>query len=202
MSPSTSFAVNWDYRCPFARNAHEHVTTALQAGADWQVEFVPFSLSQVHVEEGQPDVWEDPSKAPDLLALEAGVVVRDRYADRFLDTHLALFRARHDEGRDIREEGVVRDVLAGQGLDPDAVMAEVAAGWPRESVRKSHEGSVADYQAFGVPTFMAGGRAVFVRLMTRPGGDGELARRTIERVLDLVTGVPELNEFKQTTIPR
>jgi hypothetical protein len=47
------FAVTWDYRCPFARNAHEHVLTGLTAGADWQVTFVPFSLGQVHVEEGR-----------------------------------------------------------------------------------------------------------------------------------------------------
>ena len=29
----TPFAVTWDYRCPFARNAHEHVLDGLAAGA-------------------------------------------------------------------------------------------------------------------------------------------------------------------------
>ena len=47
-----TFAVSWDYRCPFARNAHEHVLEGIVAGADWDVTFVPFSLNQVHVEEG------------------------------------------------------------------------------------------------------------------------------------------------------
>ena len=61
------FAVNWDYRCPFARNAHEHVVTALRAGAEWDVDFVAFSLSQGHREEGDPPVWEDPAKVRDLL---------------------------------------------------------------------------------------------------------------------------------------
>ncbi len=55
-----TFAVTWDYRCPFARNAHEHVLDALADGADWDVTFLPFSLGQVHVEEGQPDVWDNP----------------------------------------------------------------------------------------------------------------------------------------------
>ena len=32
-----SFAVTWDYRCPFARNAHEHLAAALAGGADWEV---------------------------------------------------------------------------------------------------------------------------------------------------------------------
>ena len=55
---------------------------------------------------------------------------------------------------------------------------------------------------FGVPTFIAGGQAVFVRVMDRPGGDAERARVTVERILDLLTGWPELNEFKRTSIPR
>jgi hypothetical protein len=41
-----------------------------------------------------------------------------------------------------------------------------------------------------------------MRLMTRPAGDGALATKTIERVVDLLNGFPELNEFKHTSIPR
>ena len=41
------FAVTWDYRCPFARNAHEHIIEALRAGAPWSVRFVPFSFALV-----------------------------------------------------------------------------------------------------------------------------------------------------------
>ncbi len=107
----STFAVTWDYRCPFARNAHEHLAVALTDGADWHVTFLPFSLSQVHVPEGGTPVWDDPAKAPDLLALAAGVVVRDQYPDRFLDAHVALFAARHDEGLDLRVPGVEAGVL-------------------------------------------------------------------------------------------
>src|SRR5437762_753349 len=113
--PLPSFAVTWDYRCPFARNAHEHLIAALQGGADWDVTFVPFSLNQVHVDEGEPDVWEDKSKASSLLAMEVGIVARDTLpAEQFLKVHQALFTARHDEGRDIREEGVLRAILEEQ----------------------------------------------------------------------------------------
>lgn len=48
---TTSFAVTWDYRCPFARNAVEHVLLGLEAGAPWEVRFAPFSLNQAHVRE-------------------------------------------------------------------------------------------------------------------------------------------------------
>jgi hypothetical protein len=116
--------------------------------------------------------------------------------------HGALFAARHDLGLDLRDPDLVKETLGATGVDAEAVMAEVATGRPMETLRKEHERAVADHAAFGVPTVIAGGQAVFVRIMNRPHGDAELAVRTVERVLDLVTGWPELNEFKHTTISR
>jgi DSBA-like thioredoxin domain len=200
--PTREFAVTWDYRCPFARNAAEHVIDGLESGADWSVRWVPFSLGQVHVAEGEPDVWDDPDKDTGLLALRAGVVVRDRYPDRFLEAHRRLFAARHDHGLQIKDRGVVAGALAGAGVDADAVFAEIEGGWPLDTVRKEHEEVASSHSVWGVPTFIGADQAVFVRLMNRPGGDAELALRTVERVVDLVTGWPELNEFKHTSIPR
>lgn len=199
---SRSFAVTWDYRCPFARNAHEHVITALEAGAPWSVTFVPFSLSQVHVAEGSTPVWDDEPAWPDLLALGAGVVVRDRYPAQFLGAHRALFAARHDERGDLRDRDVVRKALDSVALPAGDVLAEVEDGWPRLQIRNEHEEAVERHSVFGVPTFIVGEEAVFVRLMDRPEGDAERARSTIEDVLELATGQPVLNEFKRTTIPR
>jgi hypothetical protein len=194
------FAVTFDYRCPFARNVHEHLVDALESGADWDVEFLPFSLTQSHVEEGEEPVWDRPDKAADLMAIEAGLVVRDRFPDQFLDVHIALFAARHDEGRDLRDEAVVRDVLKTGGVDADEVFAAIAEGWPRQAFRQAHEKAVQDHQVFGVPTFIAGDAAAFVRIMTRPEGDAVLARATIEDVLELLVIHPEINEFKHTSI--
>jgi hypothetical protein len=199
---SQSFTVTWDYRCPFARIGHEHVLTALEAGADWDVEYRAFSLDQAHVHEGQPPVWENPDKYPGLLANLAGIVVRDHHPEKFPATHLALFSARHDQSLDLRDRGIVAKVLEDAGLDSSAVLDEVDAGWPLTVLREEHTALVERHQVFGVPTFIAGDQAVFVRLMRRPGGDPELARTTVQRVLDLLTGWPELNEFKHTSIPK
>jgi 2-hydroxychromene-2-carboxylate isomerase len=197
-----SFAVTWDYRCPFARNAHEHLAVALAGGAEWDVTFLPFSLSQAHVPEGGLPVWDDPDKAADLLALAAGVVVRDQYPDKFLDAHIALFAARHDEGLDLRLPEVVASVLQGVGVPGDTVVAEVRSGAPVQEVRRAHERAVDELEVFGVPTFILGDRAVFVRLMSRPHGDAARARRTVQGVLDLFETMPDLNEFKATTLAR
>jgi hypothetical protein len=200
--PLSEFAITWDYRCPFARNATEHVVTALQGGAEWDVKFLAFSLDQAHVPEGEPPVWDNPDRYPGLLANLAGIVVRDWFPEKFLDTHIALFAVRHDQAKDLREKQVISDVLTEQGLDADAVFAAIDEGWPLETFRKEHEDGVREHQVFGVPTFINGDRAVFIRFLNRPKGDSKLATETIDRVLDLIGDWPELNEFKYTSIPR
>src|SRR5687767_5269540 len=96
----TDFAITFDYRCPFARNAAEHVLAALDDGAPWNVHFVPFSLGQAHVEEGGTDVWDRPDDDSGLLALQVGVAVRDAVEPAtFRAVHRDLFALRHDHGR-------------------------------------------------------------------------------------------------------
>jgi DSBA-like thioredoxin domain len=198
----TSFAVSWDYRCPFARIGHQHVIGGLRDGADWDVHFLPFSLNQTRVEEGQPDVWDNPGQSGSLLALMAGTVVRDRFPDRFHDAHLALFDARHVDARDLRDGEVIADVLDSHGVPSAEVFDEIASGAALDVVRKDHEWLRAEADVWGVPTFVLGQRAVFVRLMKGPEGDDALGRRTVERILDMLSDWPDLNEFKHTTLDR
>lgn len=199
---ANSFDVTWDYLCPFARNAHEHLVEGLRGGADWDVHFRFFSLAQAHVSEGAPSVWADPAAGSGVLAGLAGIVVRERHPDRFLDAHLALFGARHDRSLDLRDRQVVSDALDSAGLDGAGVIEEALSGWPAERAQAEHDEALQRWDVFGVPTFISGEKAVFVRLMRRPEGDTKLAEATVERVLDLVDGFADLNEYKFTKIPR
>jgi hypothetical protein len=199
---STSFSVTWDYRCPFARNAHEHVLTGLEAGAPWDVTYSAFSLDQAHVAEGQTAVWDEPDRYPGLLVNLAGIVVRDRLPEKFPTVHRALFAARHDQGLDLRDRDVVSKVLDVTGVDGGAVLSEVDAGWPLDVLKAEHTDTAGRLSVFGVPTFIRGDRAVFIRLLDRPGDDSARAITSITRVLDLISEWPELNEFKYTSIPR
>jgi hypothetical protein len=198
-----TFAVTWDYRCPFARNAHEHILTALAGGADWDVRFLAFSLGQVHVAEGEPSVWEKPEQDTGILALQAGVVVRDEFPDRFPAVHRALFAARHDDGRHLEDRGVVARVLTDHGVPEHAVFARIDSGAALATVRSEHEQFAASHTVWGVPTFLVGDQAVFIRFMHRAplGADSAASTQTIERILDLI-GWVDLNEFKHTSIPR
>ncbi len=200
---SRAFTLAFDYLCPFARNVSEHLTASLRAGSDWDVRFVPYSLAQGHVEEDEPAIWdrERPLEAAGILALATGVAVRDTRPERFLDVHDALFAARHDQGRDLKEREVVADALAVAGLDPAPILAEVDRGGVLATVRAEHEQVVAGHEVWGVPTFITETRAVFVRLLERPHPDPAVTRERIEQVLELVDGHTVLHEFKQADLP-
>jgi hypothetical protein len=196
------FAVTHDYLCPFARNAAEVVVRALEAGEPFEVDFRAFSLSQVHLEEGEAPVWR-PGGEPrsGVLALQWGLAVRDELPERFPAVHLALFAARHDQGRDLNDPEVLAAAVASAGVDPEEVEKLVAGGRPAAALADDHTWAVDGARVFGVPTFVTGRRAVFVRLMDRPASP-QAARSTLERVLSMVEDWPDLNEFKATAIPR
>jgi hypothetical protein len=196
-----TFAITWDYRCPFARNANEHVLAGLAAGADWDVSFVPFSLGQVHIKDGQPAIWDRPADDSGLLALQVGTMVRDRDPRRFPAVHRDLFALRHDHADDLRDRDQLRGVLERHDVDADAVFAEVDDGTALKVVQGEHEAAAAEHDVWGVPTFVSGDQAAFVRLMERATGDADASIAAIDRVLGLLDGVVDLNEFKRTTIP-
>jgi predicted DsbA family dithiol-disulfide isomerase len=192
-----SVAVTFDYRCPFAYNGNLATINAIRGGSDVEFRFVPFSLDQVHVAEGEPAMWE---REPDewgsgVLALLYGIAVRDAFPDRFFDAHLALFGARHEQGLKLQEETVLRDAVASVGLEPDAVAEEARSGRALKSLAAEHMDCVERYGVFGVPTYLEGDQAAFVRFMKR----GDVA--DLERMLELLPW-GELNEFKRPRIPR
>lgn len=190
-------AVTWDYRCPFARNAHEAVVAAIREGIERDFRFVGFSLDQAHVEDGETPVWERPSeeRGTGLLSLQWGIAVRDGFPEHFFDFHIAAFAARFDEGRELGKEEVIRDVAGAVGLDVDAVADEVASGRPLKTLEAEHTEAVDRHAVFGVPTFIEGDEAVFVRFMERGRVDD------LERMLDLLSW-DRFNEFKRTKVLR
>jgi predicted DsbA family dithiol-disulfide isomerase len=193
-----SFAITFDYLCPFARNLNESVIEALDAGAQWDVTFRPFSLAQTKVEDADADVWDRPpgdKGARGVLALQWGIAVRDGWPGKFSEFHMALFAARHDRGLDIGDEMELAAIAETGGLDGAAIAGVVAAGGPRLTLQQEHQELVAGWDVFGVPTVIVGDEAVFVRSMERHRPD------EIARLLDLISWT-NLNEFKRTRVPR
>jgi hypothetical protein len=195
-----SFDLSFDYRCPFAKNMHLHVITALRAGGDFDVTFMPWSLSQGSRPDGAPDVWNDPAYDGDLLSLTVGISIRDQQPDLFLDAHEALFRARHGGRKRLVTLDEIGDVLAPLGVDLPLVAADVASRRPHEVIAASHK-EFDRFEAFGVPTFVVNDQATFVRYMSEPSEDAHASVELITTLVNMMASRPDLNEFKHTQLP-
>jgi len=195
------FDLSFDYRCPFAKNIHLHVVTALRAGADFDINFAPWSLSQGSRSDGAPDVWNDPAYDGDLLSLATGISVRDQQSEYFLNAHEALFRARHDRAIRLVTHDEISNVLAPLGVDMVQVAADVASRRPHDVIAASHK-EFDRFDAFGVPTFVVNDDAIFVRYMSEPSDDPDESVELITSLLTMMTNRADLNEFKHTQLPR
>ncbi len=143
-------------------------------------------------------MWERPAGAEGtrgVAALQWAIAVRDGFPEHFRAWHVGLYEARFTDAADVDDPGVLRRVAAAAGLDPDRVADVVASGVPMDTLAREHQEAVKRWAVFGVPTFVAGDEAVFVRLMDRHRLDD------VERVLSLLSWT-RLNEFKRTRIPR
>lgn len=200
MSGPLHFGITYDYLCPFARNMNEHVAAALRAGAPWEVTFVPFSLSQAKASETGTPRWDAPAalRRSGLLALAVAEVVRAHAPERFVDVHLELFALRHDHAEDLRDPGPIAQALGRAGV-PTALVDRAEEGLA--AVHAAHDAMVAR-QVWGVPTLLGRSRAVFVRLLDRPGGDTADSEARIGRLVRMVDDDPMLHEFKQVDLPQ
>lgn len=200
ISVTRSFALTFDYRCPFARLVHDHVVEGLRAGADWDVTFLPFCLGQAHVEEGQSDIWETPEADSGLLALQLAISLRDNQSHAFIDFHQAMFNHRHNGGGSLKDRTTLERIISNSGADALAAFDDVATGRPLAVIKDEHTRYARSHSVWGTPTFVVGDSAIFVRLLDHSHGDAAVATRTVERILDDIEW-PILNEFKHTSIP-
>jgi hypothetical protein len=194
-----AFQLSYDYRCPFAKNIHLHVVTALRAGADFDVTFVPWTMSQGYRADGALDVWDDPQRDAEHLALAVSISLRALLPERFLDAHEALFRARHERAIRLVNEHEITEALAGLQLDLKPIFEDVASRRPHKFIGESFR-EFERYEAFGVPTFVVDGDATFVRYMNPPTNDPTASKAIIESLLSLMSNESALNEFKHTKV--
>lgn len=199
-SERRSFAITWDYRCPYGRIAHNHVVTGLQAGAPWDVRFLPFCLGQSHVEPGFPPIWETPERDSGLLALQVGMAARDTDTEKFWQFHLDTFEFRHTRAGNLNKREELASLLTNAGFNSADIFAKVESGEPLRAIAEEHMQYVRSHEVWGVPTFIQGRAAVFVRLLEPALGNTALAIDTVNRIVDNLEW-PILNEFKHTSIP-
>jgi predicted DsbA family dithiol-disulfide isomerase len=135
------------------------------------IQWKAFSLDQQNSEES-PDfmMWEHPDyPSRGIPALVAAKAAENQGEPLFLRFHLATFEAKHDEGKDIADRKVLRDIAKYKGLDTVRFKQDMAREETWQAVGEDHMESKRKYDVFGVPTLVFGqGKAVFVKLGSIP----------------------------------
>ena len=88
------------------------------------------------------------------LLLKAALVAKD--AGRFRELHYPAYRARWAEASDVADPAVVRELLAGAGLDADAALARAQSDELAARLAADTQAAV-ERGVFGVPTMFVGG---------------------------------------------
>jgi len=163
------------------------------------IQWKTFSLDQQNSEKG-PDfmMWEHPDySSRGIPALVAAKAAKNQGEPLFLRFHLAIFEARHDEGKDIADRKVLRGIVEYAGLDPVRFEQDIAREETWHAVGEDHMESKRKYGVFGVPTLVFGQeQVVFVKL-------GPIPESKEERIslFELIYGMgvkrPYLLELKQ-----
>jgi 2-hydroxychromene-2-carboxylate isomerase len=91
-------------------------------------------------------------KDPRLLT-QAALVAKDQ--GRFREYHYPAFRARWADARDISDPEVVRELLAGAGLDGEAALERAQSDELRERLDAESRAAI-ERGVFGVPTLFVG----------------------------------------------
>ncbi len=126
-------------------------------------------------------VW--PPKAFPVNSVKAmrGCIVAAREG-RLVPFARAAFEAYWRDDRDISQDDVLRDVSAGAGLDPQALMTAIAAQDVKDALRANTDDLIAR-GGFGSPTVFVNGDDMYFGNDRLP-----LVRRAIERAADSDTG--------------
>ena len=142
-----------------------------EVAEDLSIQWKTFSLDQQNSEKG-PDfmMWEHPEyPSRSVPALVAAKAAKNQGGPSFLRFHLATFAARHDDGKDIADRKVLRDIAKYAGLDLVRFEQDMAREETWQAVGEDHIESKKKYHVFGVPTLVFGqGQAVFVKLGSIP----------------------------------
>ena len=195
-----TFDVFFDYQCPLVYRAARLLEGVSRSGRDIEVRWRYFSLTQVNSKDDGWTVWDAPAseKVRGRLAFQAAEAARRQ--DRFEDMHVPLLLARHRDGLDLDQPGVVDEVAAGAGLDMERFRADVADPAILEGLARDHTLAVSEHGVFGTPTFVfADGASAYVRLSEAVNGNG--AVEVFDRLVSVAAAEPRILEIKRPRRP-
>ena len=177
-------------------------TVQEQLGHRLQITWRSFSLEQANRNnrETKPEwrIWEQPDGYPSrgLWAFRAAEAARNQGPAAYDRYRVALLRAKHEEGRDIADTEVLRDVADLEGLDLEQFEADLGDRELLTRIAADHSRAVQELDVFGTPTLVFGpGRAAYVKMLPPPPAEEALA--VFDAVRAVVADSPTVLEVKR-----
>jgi predicted DsbA family dithiol-disulfide isomerase len=166
-----SVDVYFDYACPFAWAAQlwlDQVKDDL--GEELDVTWRIFPLEQVNASDPDFKVWEhpDPESSSTVRSFQAFHAAQQQGDEAFRAFHAALFRKRHEEGRNLGRQQVLEAAAEEAGLDLARFRADLESDAVFERIERDYTEGRGELDVFGTPTIVfENGEAAYLKLNYR-----------------------------------
>ena len=174
------------------------------SGKDIDIDWQPFSLSQVNSDKG-PDfkLWDQPEHLDGsdrtFLAHRAGLSAKRQGKDAFESFFITLLKARHEEKKELDDPAVMEEAATRSGLDMARFREDLADPDLLRELGESHTRAVEEFGAFGVPTFVfPGGNSAFLKMFIPPE---EQSEEIYESLIKVIGEFGHLGELKRPQPP-
>jgi predicted DsbA family dithiol-disulfide isomerase len=143
-----------------------------QIGDQLRVNWRYFPLEQVNSAEGPEwKLWEQPDshRSRGRPAFQAATAARNQGDEAFDRFHIALLRAKHEDGKDHGRRQVLTKVAESAGLDMDRFQRDLVDRSSLPQIGRDYEEARDRFGVFGTPTFVfPNDQAVYLKLLPAP----------------------------------
>ncbi len=204
MADPIALDIYFDYLCPFVYRANAWLEKVQEGmGGGLSIRWRYFSLEQVNSQQGPEwKLWEQPDDfaSRGLWAFRAAEAARGQGEVSFERFHSALLHARHQQGKDIADRGVLADVASVAGLEISRFREDLARRELLARLAEDHTAAVEQFGVFGTPTIVfPDGQAVFIKLTEIPPPAEALA--VFHELQQLATARTYVREVKRPQRP-
>jgi len=188
MADTIAIDVYFDYLCPYVYRAAMWLQKVqADIGPKLTINWKYFSLEQVNSKQEPPwKIWEQPENYPSrgLNAFRAAEAVRRQGEAIFSSFHIALLKAKHEQGQDIADINTLTEVAKSVGLEMAQFQKDYGDRKLLAKLSADHTFAVETFGIFGTPTLVFPERlAIFVKLSSPPPPEESLSVFTEARNL-------------------
>ena len=172
-----------------------------------QVDWRPFLLAQVNSDEAPEwKVWEhteDSTGLNVLAAMISGQAAQRQGSHAFEAFLLALLKARHEDRKDLADQGVIMEIARASGMDIARFQEDLADESILQELGRSHTQAAEEHGVFGVPTFVfPNGASAFLKCYKPPDEEAVESFESLNRVMGKLKYVGEIKRPQPTMAQR